>query len=488
MTNEAAPPSLGHRGAVTGGYEEWIGARTPSLLAFAAALTEDDEVAQATVTRALARLRPAWSHAIRADPDLEVRRMIARACTTPRRAAAVLRLLEQRTDAEIAEVLGCSESAGRRHVRRGTAEMHQAAGEGASESARHLLVARAGSAPTQLLTRLPEASAAEAPERRHRRAWVAALAVVALLGGVAYLSHESRAPDGVITYRHVDVPESWRHESYAGVQLQVPDTWGWGGSPVRSSFFPGPTHLGACGTTQGAALPPGHTSAYVSPLDGFVGRPAVMDRRCVTWGADGSTPTGEAVWFDSPLRLGVRTVGSVVAETRGVGDQHVTVFSADQDLRRQILGSAEQVDVDDHGCPTRPVVRPTPGPGDLEPTSLSVCVYSQDTGIATLMWSGTVPQSRARAYADAVTAAGGDRALACRTPAGRWIALGLAGEGGTRWDVVNLGCAGIQLAGGEAAPLTAKTVESWAYAGATAYVSAPPGHGQLEQYFRAPSS
>jgi hypothetical protein len=337
------------------------------------------------------------------------------------------------------------------------------------------------------LTRLPDTSALDAPARRHRGAWLAALAVLALIGGVAYASHQSRAPDGGIAYRHVDVPESWRHESYAGVELQVPDTWGWGGSPVRSSFFAGPRHLGACGTTQAAVLPPDDTSTYVSPLDGFVGRPAVMDRRCVTWGADGSMPTGDAVWFDSPLPIGVKPVGSAVAETREVGGQHVTAFSADRDLRRRILGSAEQVAVDDSGCPTRPVVRPAPGPGDLEPTSLSVCLYSQDTGVTVLMWSGTVQRSRAQAYAEAVTAAADDGSRACRTPTGRWIALGLSADSGTRWDLVNLGCSRIQLAGGDAAPLTSDTVESWAYAGATAYVSPPAGRGELERYFRAPS-
>jgi len=314
-----------------------------------------------------------------------------------------------------------------------------------------------------------------------------ALAVLALLGGVTFVSHELRTPDGATTYPHIDVPPSWRHESYAGVELQVPDTWGWGGSPVRSSFFPGPRHLGACGASEAALLPPEDTSTYVSSRNGFVGRPAVMDRRCVAWGADGSMPTGEAVWFDSPLPVGAQPVASGVAETRAVAGQHVTVFSADRDLRRQILGSAEEVDVDANGCPTRPVVRPSPDPGDLVPTSLSVCVYSQDTGAATLMWSGTVPQPRAQAYAEAVTAAGRGGASGCRTATGRWVALGLAGVSGTRWDLVNLGCARIQLDGGHTAPLASDTAEPWSYAGATAYLSAPPGHRGLEPYFRAPS-
>jgi hypothetical protein len=63
---------------MTGDYEEWAAARTPSLLAFASALTEDDEVAHAAVTRALAQLRPAWSRVMRDDPDIEARRMVAR--------------------------------------------------------------------------------------------------------------------------------------------------------------------------------------------------------------------------------------------------------------------------------------------------------------------------------------------------------------------------------------------------------------------------
>jgi hypothetical protein len=323
--------------------------------------------------------------------------------------------------------------------------------------------------------------------RRQGSAWLGALAVVALLGGLTLVSHALRTPDGVTTYPHIEVPPSWRHESYAGVELQVPDTWGWGGSPVRSSFFPGRRHLGACGASEAAVLPPEVTSTYVSSLNGFVGRPAVMDRRCVPWGADGSIPTGEAVWFDSPLPLGAQPVGSAMAETRAVAGQHLTVFSSDRDLRRQILGSAEEVDVDDNGCPTRPVVRPSRGPGDLEPASLSVCVYSQDTGTTALLWSGTVPQPGARAYADAITAARRGGAARCPTPSGRWVTLGLTGVSGTRWDLVNLRCARIQLGGGDAAPLASDTAEPWAYAGATAYLSAPPGHRALEPYFRAPS-
>ncbi|HEX4686875.1 MAG TPA: sigma factor-like helix-turn-helix DNA-binding protein [Nocardioides sp.] len=472
-----------------GGFEEWAAARTPSLLAFASALTEDDRAADAAVTRALARIRSTWDQVAREDPDLEARRQVVRACSSSRRAAVVLRALEGRSDAEIAGVLGCSESAARRHLHRGLGEAERRPGE--ESSVRDHLVARAGAAPTQLLTRPPTPALEEPPRRRS--GWLAALAMIALLGGVAFVSHASRTPAGVIDYPQVDVPVSWRYESYAGVQVQVPDTWGWGGSPVTSGYFPGPRHLGACGTSQAAMLSPEDDSSYVSVLTGFVGRPAIMDPRCVAWGADGSMPGGDAFWFDSPLPVGVKPLGGTVAETRQVGAQRVTAFSDDGDLRRQILGSAELVGVDGNGCPTNPVVRPEAGPDHLEPTSLSVCVYSQDTGVTSLFWSGKVPEPAAGAYAAAVAHTSGDATRQvsatrpCWTPTGRWVALGLTGAGGTRWDLVNLGCGRIQLAGGAEAALTPRTVQPWASGGATAYVSPPRGRRDLDRYLTGPA-
>ncbi len=470
---------------MTGGFDEWALARTPSLLAFASAILDDGHQADAAVTRALERIRPMWDRVQRDDPDLEGRRQVVRACAAPRRAAVVLRELEDRSDHEIAEILGCSESAARRHVQRGLAEAAERAGR--TVSTRDQLAARAGSAPTQLLTR-PSELAEVGSARRRRGPWLAALAVVLLVGGVAFVNHVTSTPNGVITYPHVDVPQTWRTESYAGVQVQVPDTWGWGASPVTSDHFAGPRHLGACGSNQASVLSPNDEAAYVSVLSGFVGRPAITNERCMTWGAEGSYPAGDAVWFDSPLAVGVEPMVSAVAETRQVGDQHVTVFSADGDLRRQILGSAEQVGVDANGCPTRAVVRPTAGPQNLRPDTLSVCIYSQDTGVATLMWSGALPDHEARVYADAVDATSKDVADTCPAPSGRWVALGLDGDGGTRWDVVNLGCARVQRAGGESARLTDGIVLPWAYGGVTAYISAPRAAPGLEPYFQAPTS
>jgi hypothetical protein len=479
---------------MTAGYDDWAAARTPPLLAFAAALVDDDAVAEAAVTRALARTRVRWQRVSRDDPDLEARRLVVRACASPRRAAVVLRVLEERSDGEIAEVLHCSESDARRHLQRGFADVHQQ-GVPADQRAgmREEVVARAGSAPTQLLTRPVTPDTTGSPPRRRRGPGLTALAVLALVGGVAFIAHESRTPSGVIRYPKVDVPQAWRYESYAGVQLRVPDTWGWGSSPIRSSFFRGPHHLGSCGTNQAAVLSPADTSSYVSTLTGFVGRPAVTNQRCMSWGSSGTMPSADAVWFDSPFRVGVRSLGSTIAETRAVGDQRITAFSPESSMRRQILGTVEQVDVDGNGCPRQAVLRPTAGPRALKPDSLSVCVYSQDTGVSTLMYSQRLPGAAAKAYgahlAAAPTTPDSTANSTCATPSGRWVALALTGDAGTRWDVANLGCARIASADAGSAALTVETVRDWAVGGVTAYLSAPRGGDDvLQTYFRAPAS
>jgi hypothetical protein len=473
---------------MTAGYDEWAAARTTSLLAFASALAEDDRAAEAAVTAALTRTSAAWPRVADDDPDLEARRHVVRACSTTRRAAVVLRVLEGRSDAEIAEVLRCSESGARRHVQRGVADVHRQTGAADPLAGmRDRLVARAGSAPTQLLTREPTTRPTP-PRRRTRGPWLAALGVLALVVGTAYAADTSRQQNGIISYPKVHAPETWRYESYAGVQLRVPDTWGWGASPVRSSIFAGPRHLGSCGTNEAAVLSPLDDASYVSPLTSFVGRPAMLTDRCMSWGSAGTMPAREAVWFDSPLGVGLKTLGPTVAETRAVGDQHVTVFAPESSLRRQILGTVERVDVDGNGCPTQAIVRPTAGPGDLEPEALSVCVYSQDTGAATLMYSGTVSAGGARAFTTRLDGALTRGDTSCPTPSGRWVALGLQGHGGTRWDVVNLGCGRIETVDGRTAELTTNTVRDWATGGVTAYVGVPrDGERALAEYFRAPA-
>ena len=307
------------------------------------------------------------------------------------------------------------------------------------------------------------------------------LAVVAAALG---LTHESRSQGGMMRYAGIAIPSGWRYESYDGVQLRVPPSWGWGGAPIRGTFNDG--RLGSCGTSQAVARP-GSTSGYVPATTPFVGRPAVLSNLCMSWGSDGVMPGVDAVWFDSPLPIGARQVGTRTAETRYAWDQHVTVFSADPALRREILASVERVDVDANGCPTRAVQEPSAGAGDLTPSSLSVCVYSQDTGTAVLLWSARRDASVARDYTAAFAAARGPGTCP-GTPQGEWVALGVQDDaaGPARWDVLDLRCP--RLVGhGASAALTLADVRPWAGEGTTAYVGAPErADRRIAAYFRAP--
>ena len=456
---------------MAGAFDEWAAARTPSLLRFAHALTEDGPAAEAAAQRALERTRRAWPDVERGDdPDLLARRFLIDACPSKRRAAVVLRVLEDRSDAEIAEVLGSSHSFARVQVQRGLATLQDDLPASVGATPGDHLHARATAAPSQLARPL---ATTEAPRRRHGRAvWVSVLAVLALVVTVAAVSRATRTAPGVITYPSVHAPADWRYESYDGVQVQVPATWGYGGAPLHADFLRG--RLAACGANQASVLSSADTATYVTSATPFVGRPSKMTDACVPWGSDGSTPTGTAVWFGSPLAVGVKNVGPVLAETRAVGDQHVTVFAAKSALRRQILGTAEAVDVDANGCPTRAVLVPTAGSASSTPTSLSVCIYSQDTGSTALMWSGRLDARTAQAYADALRQAGHAGPACESVPTGRWVALGLHGAGATRWDVVDLRCGAIERPGGTV-PLTPATVREWARDGVTAYAVAPAG-------------
>jgi hypothetical protein len=506
------------------GFDEWVTARTPSLLRFARVLAGSDEAAQKAVRTALARVWSSWDTTRRADdPDLRARDFVVRACPTRRpvgvpdrtpvavgggrgdgdvdhpsvaawlaslpvrrRAVVVLTYLEELPDHAVANVLGLSEASVGSQRRRAMETLRVGVPERAGDpdgDVRAALGMLAAPAASQL-TDLPS-EVDPPPDHRRRGVWPVVLAVLGLVVGVAWVSHESRAPSGVITYPKVSVPATWRVESYAGVQVGVPATWGWGGAPIRADYFGG-NRLGSCGANQAAAGPDTSRSSYVTSATGFVGRPAVLTFRCVPWGSDGVLPSTDAVWFGSPMKVGLKGIGRVVAETRAIGDQHVTVFSADPRLRREILGSAEVVGTDANGCPTRAVQEPVRGPAGLEPSSLSVCVYSQDTGVPVLLWSGREDPAAARRYVDAVR---GHSAGTCTTPPqGQWVALGVAGDAGERWDVVNLGCARIVVADGSAAPLQPDTLAPWAHNAIRAYVSGPRhAAADVAPYFRSPT-
>jgi DNA-binding CsgD family transcriptional regulator len=509
---------------VASGFDEWVTARTPSLLRFAHVLAGTDEAAQKAVRTALARVWSSWESDRRAvDPDLRARDAVVRASpsrwparvpdrapvavgagslvsevderpvagwlgTLPlrHRAVVVLTYLEGRSDHEIADVLGLSEASVGSQRQRALASLP--AGVPVESGSREQAIGAALRVlASSATTHLPDLRAGIAPPPAPHRGgpWLAVLAVLGLVVGVAWVTHESRTSSGVITYPKLTVPSTWRIESYGGVQVRVPATWGWGGAPIHADYFGG-NGLGACGADQAAVGPDSSKASDPSSTTGFVGRPAVLTWRCVPWGSDGVLPSTDALWFGSPMKLGFKALGPVVAETRAIGGQHVTVFSADPQLRREVLGSAEAVGTDANGCPTRAVQEPVAGPSGLTASSLSVCVYSQDTGVPVLLWSGREDAAAARRYVEAVA---GSPAGACTsTPQGQWIALGLAGDGGERWDVANLGCARIMTAKGPAASFDPGTLAPWAHNAIRAYVSGPRhASADVAAYFRSPT-
>ncbi len=325
--------------------------------------------------------------------------------------------------------------------------------------------------------RAPAAAAprAEPAVRRVLLPGLAALLVVALVGAIAFAGHTSRTRGGRIDGGPEPVPPDWRYESYAGVQIQVPPTWGWGGAPARDARFAG--HLGGCGTSR-ARVGQGADSADGSAGTPFVGRPSTLVGPCLPWGSPGILPSSDAVWFASPLPVGLRHLGSVEAETRTVGAQAITVLSHDRALRERILATARQVTVDGNGCPTAPVTHSTVGPRRLDPVSLSVCVYTQDPGGSTLLYSERLPQLSALGYQRAVQQAPGPRPAPCApVPSGQWVALGLTDtrSARTRWDVVDLRCARLLRAARRTGrtvqtTLTASVDAGWVTGGLTAYL------------------
>lgn len=292
-------------------------------------------------------------------------------------------------------------------------------------------------------------------------------------------------------------PDDWRVESYGGIQVRVPPTWGWGGAPFEESWTGG--DVIGCGSTTAFVVPGSDDYEFVDQDTPFVGRPAMMTDACEGYDLRFTFPQVDAVWLDSPIGVGVRDLrGGQVAETVEVGDLRATVFSRDDELRRRILGTAEAVAVDGNGCPNRPGMMPRADRGSLVPESMSACLYDTEGGTTTLVWSGIRSARQASDYVAAYDArsAAYDPLRVCGAPAsGQWIALGIHGtDGGTRWDVVSFECgqvvAAYRSAAGEvapaAAPLAEDTVRPWAGGGVRAYAWGPTrgAGGKMDDFFR----
>ncbi|WP_406254850.1 sigma factor-like helix-turn-helix DNA-binding protein [Streptomyces chartreusis] len=108
-------------------FAAYARAHWPRLVVTARLLTDDPAAARELVRRTLARMSASWRRVPRDDVDFHVRRALVRGHlrrlrgrrAARRRTVLVLRFWEGLTDAEIAQLLGCSVGAVRAHVRHG---------------------------------------------------------------------------------------------------------------------------------------------------------------------------------------------------------------------------------------------------------------------------------------------------------------------------------------------------------------------------------
>lgn len=190
---------------------------------------------------------------------------------------------------------------------------------------------------------------------------------------------------------------AWRWESYGGIELQVPASWGYGtsGSPWCA-----------------------HSDELPRPV---VGRPGPIPAIAC---ADAIAPVDRRVpyaWLGSGGRSGTEQYDhGWIEETRLVGEVQVTVLTQDDQLRARILESARVVaDVDVHGCPVQhaiaadPAHRPNPSLGGLatlgDPIDISACTYAFEQGDASpaapLLASSRITGASAVALIDALVTA-----------------------------------------------------------------------------------
>jgi DNA-directed RNA polymerase specialized sigma24 family protein len=114
-------------------FDEFAGARLPAVLRFATALTGDPDLAKDLVQEVLIRVSGRWQEIGQLDrPEAYIRKMVVKEFLSWRRrswrlaelaklsrrqrTALVLRYYEGFSDAEIAEVMGCTQSTVRGHV------------------------------------------------------------------------------------------------------------------------------------------------------------------------------------------------------------------------------------------------------------------------------------------------------------------------------------------------------------------------------------
>lgn len=140
------------------------------------------------------------------------------------------------------------------------------------------------------------------------------------------------------------VPHSWRVESYNGIELRVPSTWGWGWTILGCQPGPAP----------------------------YVGRPFPGTLSC----AESRAADDSHVWFDSHDPVGSRQ-GETTVHVHGATQFNITVADPNAIELQRILESIQPVTTDANGCPEKPAKIPwdSQDPNLPNATNASVCLY-----------------------------------------------------------------------------------------------------------------
>ncbi|WP_377323402.1 hypothetical protein ACFJIY_01930 [Pimelobacter simplex] len=244
--------------------------------------------------------------------------------------------------------------------------------------------------------------------------------------------------------------DGWRTETWAGLSVDVPGEWTYGGAPVRS------------GGGERTVCPPPLTGPD-DAATGQVGRPVMLSDVCAGYPwiphSRALTSTTPYVWLGAEIPVGiVRYEGGLVQQTVARHGTTLTVGSADAGLRARILGSA------------RPAERCRPG--GVTAGETEVCGYGRGTDDAlALAFAERVDPATLTATVAAAERAG-------EVPAG-WTCPGPRrnddGRGYVRRPadvvelrddertvVLDLGCESVDLGNGSLRRLTDEVLQPWA--------------------------
>lgn len=325
-------------------------------------------------------------------------------------------------------------------------------------------------------TAVPVAARARTAARRRRAtrvvAGAGAMAVAAALVTAVVVDRTGSDPDGggvVVDSPSPDpLPTGWRTEYWHDVQVDVPDAWGWGTTPVSPNR--GEVEAYFCGGPGAMVLADGTREANADPSVPYVGRPIMLSDMCVGQTAS-QVPTAPYVWLGADLEPGTVDLGDGwVQETREVNGSTVTVGSDDQALRERILGSAGGGETCMANLEKPPTVDSmlTEGMGTVR--SAQVCAYSRREGHGLdLVYATSLDAHDAADYSDALWAApaANDPEHCAPSDLTEYVVVTLTGddpygtEPVTQDSVVTLGCDLVERTPGDYARLTEAATTPW---------------------------